>query len=148
MPTFSTTHATAGSDPTGYYGTLCDVQDAGGKKNVVTYSNLDGVRGQLDAARLQKIMAQVDDRISFYLRSNGVAKPTAGSDGFTLLTDGWALMVLAKTYRGRGDLDVENSKQGRTHAQEWYEEGRALIEQYLISVRGQNITKQFKLFTP
>ena len=144
--TIITQPAVAGpTPPFGYFGTLDDVQDEGGKKNVVTYSNLDGRQNEADYPRLQRVMNKMDRYVTQYLRANGIGKPAVDSSGFEQLTDAWALLVLSRIYNSRGDLDTQNDSQGQTSADVWKREARRALRLYATQKRGGNITSSFAI---
>lgn len=131
--------------PSSWYGTLADVQNAGGKKNVITYSNLDGKKNDPDYDRIQVVMTQTTARLTTYLKLNGIGKPDPSSSGFDLLTQAWALWVLATLYRARGDLDVQPEGEGQISSQTWDREARRLLRLYVMQVRGGNIGPQIAI---
>ena len=142
--TDTTTTAVAGpTPPSCHYCTVADVQDCGGSNNVVTYSNLDGRKGDADWVRVQRVMTRVEGRITHYLKLNGIARPAMDDTGFALLTEACAWWILRGLYQARGDLDVQNDQEGQVSTATWDRDARRLLRLFVMERRGGSITAQF-----
>lgn len=107
---------TVGSDATGYYADLADVESRIGTPALEVMSNLNGEAGSINAAQVQLALDDADTQIDLFLRSNGYTTPVPStSDDFESLTDVAAHLAAVWLHDRRGwREDADMSRQRKT----------------------------------